>query len=140
MKRILFSIVVAAAFGFFAFPTNASAGDHFNGRYAAGYGGYGQAVQQYGGSGCSAYGQSGYGSGYGGGYGGAYRGHNSGYHGGPVQSYVPSYGHGGYGHRGGSYGVSPGYGSGYAPSNNGARGGIHLDIGRFHVLGLGGHH
>ncbi|QDV85704.1 hypothetical protein [Planctomycetes bacterium TBK1r] len=132
MKRIHSLMVTAVAIGCFAFASDASA-DHFNGRYGAGYGGYGQAGQQFGGSGCSAYGQGGYGSAYRGGY-------SSGYSRGPIQSHAPNYGYGG-----GSYGVAPGYRSGYAPSNytprnHGARGGIHLDIGRFHVLGVGGRH
>lgn len=130
MKRILSLAIAAAAIGLFAFASNASASDQFHGRHYSGYGGHGLTGHQYATSGYSAYGQGGYSS--------AYRGNCSAYGGyrrGPVQSYAPNYGYGG-----GSYGVAPGYRSGYAPSNNSTRGGIHLDIGRFHVLGLGGHH
>ena len=60
-----------------------------------------------------------------------------------------SYGHGGY-YQGQSYGYGNSYGyqprfwQGYTPryrsSYSRHRGGLHIDIGRFHVIGIGGHH
>ncbi len=123
MKRILTLAIAVAATGFFGVTSNASAADHFHGRHHNRYAGHGQTGHQYLRNRNLVYRQGFYG----------------GYASGTVQSFAPNYGY-----RGRSYGAAPGYGSGYGsgytPSNHGSRGGVHLDIGRFHVLGLGGHH
>lgn len=127
MKRILTFATAVLAIGFCGFTQNASAGDHY---YGGHHRGHGYNTHHSAGNGYSPYGRRNYGSNYGG------------YGRGPVQSYAPQYG---YGHGGGGYGVTPSYGRTYSPSysspnHSAPRGGIHLDIGRFHVLGLGGHH
>ena len=112
--------IAALAAGLFAFAgnSNATAGDYHHG------------------------GHHGYGGGHHGGY------HHGGYGNSPVQTY-PNYGYqsnyGGYGY-GQPYQPSyqPQYPRQYAPAyrapSSRQHGGLHVDIGRFHILGVGGHH
>lgn len=121
MKRLFTLAVVAAGLMFTASASIASAYDGHHG--SAHHGGH------------SAYYQGNYGHG-GQGYSHGGYGHSI------VPSYGPSYGYQS-GYRGYSTGYAPGYSSGYAPSYGYGNGyshgrGIHLDVGRLHILG--GHH
>ncbi|WDQ17077.1 hypothetical protein [Rhodopirellula sp. P2] len=74
--------------------------------------------------------------------------HGGGHHGGYAHAPVQTYGNYGYSSNYGGYGYGqtyqPRYQQRYAPTYRSQpyrqRGGLHLDIGRFHVLGVGGHH
>ncbi|EMI44935.1 hypothetical protein K227x_35370 [Rubripirellula lacrimiformis] len=115
--------IAALAAGLFAFAgnTGATASDYFHG----GHGGH---------------------HAYSGGH------HGGGHHGGYAQAPVQTYGNYGYSSNYGGYGYGqtyqpsyqPQYQQQYSPTYRSQpyrqRGGLHLDIGRFHVLGAGGHH
>ncbi len=85
---------------------------------------------------------------------GVHHGHHGGHgyahgHSGYGRSAYSNYGYGGY-YGGQSYGYGNGYGyqprfqQRYAPRHRSysghQHGGLHVDIGRFHVIGVGGHH
>ena len=80
---------------------------------------------------------------------GHHGGHGYAHGGGYAGSPYSSYGYGGF-YGGQSYEYGNGYGyqsrfrQGFAPRyrsyNRHQHGGLHVDIGRFHVLGIGGHH
>ena len=85
---------------------------------------------------------------------GVHHGHHGGHgyahgHSGYGRSAYSNYGYGGF-YGGQSYGYGNGFSyqprfqQRYAPSyrsyNRHQHGGLHVDIGRFHVLGIGGHH
>ena len=114
MKRIVAIVALTAGLFAFAGTTKTTAADYFHGGH----------------------------HGYGGGHHGSY--HRGGFSHAPVQTY-PSYGYqsnyGGYGY-GQTY--QPQYQQQYAPAyrapSSRQHGGLHIDIGRFHVLGVGGHH
>lgn len=112
--------IAALVAGLFAFAGNpdATAGDYFHGGHHTYSGGH-HGVNHHGGyarAPVQAHRNYGYSSNYGG----------NGY----SQRYQPSY--------------QPRYQQQYAPAYRSQpyrqRGGLHLDIGRFHVLGVGGHH
>lgn len=78
-------------------------------------------------------------------------GHHGGYqHGGYTHAPVQTYGNHGYSSNYGGYGGGYGqayqpryqrqYAPAYRPQSYSRQGGLHIDIGRFHVLGAGGHH
>ena len=77
-------------------------------------------------------------------------GHHGAYHGGYARAPIQPYGNYGYSSNYGGYGrgygqtYQPRYQPQYAPSHTSRsyrqHGGLHLDIGRFHILGIGGHH
>ncbi|QDT04985.1 hypothetical protein K227x_33830 [Rubripirellula lacrimiformis] len=123
MKRAF--AIAAIAVGLFAITqdSEATAADYFHGGHGGHHGHHGSY-------------QAGYQSGYRGGYSPA-----------PVQAYHGRPGYSAnYGSQQYGYGQSyrPRVQSRYAPSystpQHRQHGGLHLDIGRFHILGVGGHH
>ncbi len=132
--------IAALAAGLFAFAgsTNATASDYFHGGqhgYSGGHHG-GNHHAGYGHAPVQTHGNSGYSSNYGGyGYGQTYQPSYQ-------RSYQPSYQRSYQRSYQSSY--QPRYQQQYAPTYQSQpyrqRGGLHIDIGRFHVLGAGGHH
>jgi hypothetical protein len=122
MKRLFAIAALTVGLTVFGTISQASAGDHYYSGHSAQHG------NVYSGHGYShgSYGHGGYGH-------GVAQPYQQNY--GSYYGNVPSYG---YPNAGYSPIYQSGYRGGYAPSY-GHSGGVHLDIGRFHILGHGHH-